>query len=686
MLPADLFNNKNISPPFVILPGDNVVLPAEMAHGALTPQKRATTEQHSNMPVAKRLQLIHEAYNDLSSGTPLSLENNNIFNFNPGEQIENSGDHNNIAGTPAFITSLMKFIKFSDEQRQSSNDIMAQQHQQQSTPMVMTSPKDASASAKQQAIWSTDSYEGDKMINPWKLDLTLSFTGYVTPKSKLPSFSNACDMITSHNSLPSMNQIIPNKPDLCSSDTEDCVFDDDEGLLNNLPTSVDDLQDMEKQIKMERHFSSPLMSHRHTPSYFTDAGRLSAASGASFVFDGALSAASNHPEEELDADDLEVAMINESFEEQQRQYKLYCGDKLKSAFYSAPEESMIYDSTVEQEPSVVYPITVPENDEPLYTNDSLYSHWKEESPPLSSTYDTIAKPIVNEIFNHIIPTLDDDDVVSVAKSSFASLHPSIPESMDSLKLYNSSLQSDISPPGSSFNSAEDAMIDVDGPEEEDAIATVLSSAKFVLEEMDSPNECDSRNASPLLMKSPDSFQTPPPPVDDDTEDSEDEEELVSAWKEIKHSGTTGDNVRYYFPRNHATPQPPPLLDKIEEPPKNIKSLAHVTEIYDPNGELDSEPALKYFQSIGMKNFYQREIDIQRAFLVFPTVEDAKIAVENNNTGLQLRLLEESPQFVKLKAIKMYSELRPCCYGSPAEPHLTEKCLPWHSLSEPIAGV
>jgi hypothetical protein len=678
MLPADLLN-KNISPPFVILPGDNGVLPAEMAHGALTPQKRATTEQHSNMPVAKRLQLIHEAYNDLSSGTPFSLENNNIFNFNP-EQIENSGDHNNIAGTPAFITNLMKFIKFSDEKRQNSSDMAQNQqsHNSTSTSVMMSSPKDASASAKKQAIWSADSYEG-----------------YVTPKSKLPSLSNACEnsMITSHTSLPSMNQIIPNhnniKQNLCtSSDTEDCVFDDDEGLLNNLPTSVDDLQDMEKQIKMERHFSSPLMSHRHTPSYY-DAGRISAASGASFAFDGALSAASNHIEEELDADDLEVAMINESFEEQQRQYKLYCGDKLKSAFYSAPEESL-YDLTVEHEPLNIYPLTVPENDEPLYTNDSLYNHWKEESPQLmSSTYDTIAKPIVSEIFNNIIPALDDDEegISVVAKSSFASLNPSIPESMDSLKLYNSSLQSGISPPGSSFNSMEDQLGD---SEEEDAMATVLSSANFVLEEMDSPNECDSRNASPLLMKSPSAFITPPPAVADeiqtDSYDSEDEEELVSAWKEIKHSGTTGDNVRYYFPRNHATPQPPPLLDKIEEPPKNIKSLSHVTEIYDPNGELDSEPALKYFQSIGMKNFYQREIDIQRAFLVFPTVEDAKLAVENNKTGLQLRLLEESPQFVKLKAIKMYSELRPCCYDSPAEPHLTEKCLPWNSLSEPIAGV
>uniref|UniRef100_A0AC35F047 Uncharacterized protein n=1 Tax=Panagrolaimus sp. PS1159 TaxID=55785 RepID=A0AC35F047_9BILA len=313
MLPADLFN-KNISPPFVILPGDNVILPAEMAHGALTPQKRATTEQHSNVPVAKRLQLIHEACNDLSSacndlssGTPVSMDNNNIFNYSVinNSEIENSGDPNNIAGTPAFITTLMKFIKFSDEQRQSFIDTKMAQQQHQSTPPTAMSPtKEDACACAIQAIWQADSYEAD------------SYEGYkpsskttTTTNSKLPSISNACEnsvMISSHNSLPSMNQIIPDKPDLSSSDTEDCVFDDDDCLLNNLPTSVDDLQDMEKQIKMERHFSSPLMSHRHTPSNY-DPGRLSAASGASFIFDGALSAASNHPEEEeLDADDLEV--------------------------------------------------------------------------------------------------------------------------------------------------------------------------------------------------------------------------------------------------------------------------------------------------------------------------------------------------------------------------------------------
>ena len=149
--------------------------------------------------------------------------------------------------------------------------------------------------------------------------------------------------------------------------------------------------------------------------------------------------------------------------------------------------------------------------------------------------------------------------------------------------------------------------------------------------------------------------------------------------------------------------PPPLLDKIEEPPKNTKCLAHVTEIYDPAGELDTEPALQYFQSMGMKNFYQRDIDIQRAFLVFPSVEDgkfsnfenfclislflAKHAVDNNKTGLLLRLLEESPQFVKLKALKMYMELRPCGSYEPFEDsHLTEHMMPWQPLAKPIAGV
>ena len=142
---------------------------------------------------------------------------------------------------------------------------------------------------------------------PARKFFNLKFLGFKTPISKLPSISNLYEntMISSHSSWPSMNQIIPSKREHYASDLEDSVFDDDDCLLNNLPTSVDDLQDMEKQIKMERHFSSPLMSHRHTPSVY-DAGRLSAASGASFVLDGTFSAASNHPEEELDADDLEV--------------------------------------------------------------------------------------------------------------------------------------------------------------------------------------------------------------------------------------------------------------------------------------------------------------------------------------------------------------------------------------------
>ena len=239
-------------------------------------------------------------------------------------------------------------------------------------------------------------------------------------------------------------------------------------------------------------------------------------------------------------------MINESFEEQQRQYKLYFGDKLKSAFYSAPDESF-YGSPVEQEPPTVYPIPVPENDEPLYTNDSLYSHWKEESPPLRSAYDSITKPIVSDIFNNIMPCMDEDDD-SEMKSAMTSLHPSIPESMDSLKLYNN----DISPPAPSFNSADDPYIDPSYyVEDDDAMATVLSSANFVLEERDSPQmvEYESRTTSSLCMKLPTALRTPPTMMPD-SDDSEDEEELVSAWKENMHSDTTGDNVRVSFPPIH----------------------------------------------------------------------------------------------------------------------------------------
>lgn len=92
------------------------------------------------------------------------MDNNNIFNCSfHHEKNENSSDSNNIAGTPAFITTLMQYIKFSDEQRHGSGDKVSMA-QQQPTPTVM-SPIDASANA-QPSIWTENIYEGENCVPP----------------------------------------------------------------------------------------------------------------------------------------------------------------------------------------------------------------------------------------------------------------------------------------------------------------------------------------------------------------------------------------------------------------------------------------------------------------------------------------------------------------------------------------
>lgn len=71
---------------------------------------------------------------------------------------------------------------------------------------------------------------------------------------------------------------------------------------------------------------------------------------------------------------------------------------------------------------------------------------------------------------------------------------------------------------------------------------------------------------------------------------------------------------------------------------------------------------------------------------------AKFAVENNKTKLQMRLLEESPQFVKMKALKMYMELLPCSFEKEAMQEqrsttATASTSSWQQpLPEPIAGI
>ncbi|VDK71918.1 unnamed protein product [Litomosoides sigmodontis] len=112
-----------------------------------------------------------------------------------------------------------------------------------------------------------------------------------------------------------------------NGDVEDAEF---AHVLNNLPTSYDDFESKELHLKLERNLSSPLMTC-HSPN--GDSGRVSAGSSLTkssnmYLYDSG----SNPP----DADDLEVAMINQSFEEQQKQTKLYASPGLKDLFYSQP--------------------------------------------------------------------------------------------------------------------------------------------------------------------------------------------------------------------------------------------------------------------------------------------------------------------------------------------------------------
>ncbi|VDK46386.1 unnamed protein product [Anisakis simplex] len=102
-------------------------------------------------------------------------------------------------------------------------------------------------------------------------------------------------------------------------------------VLNNLPTSYDEFESKELHLKLERNISSPLMTCQ---SPATDCGRLSSDSNSTIAspMHPILDSSNMQP----DAEDLEVAMINESFEEQQKQTKLYENPNLKNLFYSRP--------------------------------------------------------------------------------------------------------------------------------------------------------------------------------------------------------------------------------------------------------------------------------------------------------------------------------------------------------------
>uniref|UniRef100_A0AAF5PGD6 Uncharacterized protein n=2 Tax=Wuchereria bancrofti TaxID=6293 RepID=A0AAF5PGD6_WUCBA len=112
-----------------------------------------------------------------------------------------------------------------------------------------------------------------------------------------------------------------------NGDVEDAEF---AHVLDNLPTSYDDFESKELHLKLERNLSSPLMTCQ-SPN--ADSGRVSAGSSLTKSSNMYLCDAGSNPP---DADDLEVAMINQSFEEQQKQTKLYASPGLKDLFYSQP--------------------------------------------------------------------------------------------------------------------------------------------------------------------------------------------------------------------------------------------------------------------------------------------------------------------------------------------------------------
>ncbi|KAL3981816.1 hypothetical protein ACH3XW_44630 [Acanthocheilonema viteae] len=117
------------------------------------------------------------------------------------------------------------------------------------------------------------------------------------------------------------------KWDIYNGDVEDAEF---AHVLDNLPTSYDDFESKELHLKLERNLSSPLMTCQ-SPN--ADSGRVSAGSSLTKSSNIYLCDAGSNPP---DADDLEVAMINQSFEEQQKQTKLYASPGLKDLFYSQP--------------------------------------------------------------------------------------------------------------------------------------------------------------------------------------------------------------------------------------------------------------------------------------------------------------------------------------------------------------
>ncbi|VDM74875.1 unnamed protein product [Strongylus vulgaris] len=107
---------------------------------------------------------------------------------------------------------------------------------------------------------------------------------------------------------------------------ESYLLDDDEdsSILSNLPNSCHDFELKELHIRLERNHSSPLIGGHSSPAV------------SSLLSSNCPSA--EPPADLAEPEDLEVQLINECFEEQQRQNQMYQSGDLKTLFYHGTSE------------------------------------------------------------------------------------------------------------------------------------------------------------------------------------------------------------------------------------------------------------------------------------------------------------------------------------------------------------
>lgn len=171
----------------------------------------------------------------------------------------------------------------------------------------------------------------------------------------------------SDNNISSRTEQVPS-----TSSAYEEVQDDDEGdgLLSNLPNSCQDFENQELHIRLERNQSSPLVAGHTSPSH---SSRMSSSCPSV-----------EPPQEAADPEDLEVQYINESFEEQQKQSKMYQSGDLKTIFYSgSDQESSKGTSRSNTEKSGCSPLDRPERlpyVKKLLSQDSSHSLLSDSRP------------------------------------------------------------------------------------------------------------------------------------------------------------------------------------------------------------------------------------------------------------------------------------------------------------------